>query len=216
MHLGLLAFILSIIIGIPIGVISAVRRGRWVDTVLTVLANIGITVPIFWLGILMIYAFGLSLGVLPIFGYTSPFEDFWMSTKQVIMPVICMSLGAMAGNARLTRSTVLEVMQQDYIRTAWSKGLVERVVIMRHAMKNALIPIVTMVGVILPTIIGGSVLVETVFNIPGMGRLAVDGVNSYDYPIVQGITLIIAVVITLANLVVDISYGWLDPRIRYQ
>jgi len=215
LHLGLLAFIISIIIGIPMGVVSAVRRGGWLDTGVTLLANLGITVPIFWLGILMIYLFALYLGLLPVYGYTSPFEDFWMSTRQIIMPVFCLSVFPIASSARQTRSSMLEVMQQDYIRTAWSKGLRERVIIARHALKNALIPIVTLKGIALRNIIGGSVLIETVFNIPGMGRMAVDGVLSQDYAIVQGVILLIATVVMLANLVVDLSYGWLDPRVRY-
>jgi peptide/nickel transport system permease protein len=214
-YLGSIAFLLSIIIGIPVGVICAVRRAQWIDTAMTVFANIGITVPIFWLGILMIYLFGLELDWLPIFGYTSPFDDFWLSTKQAIMPVICLSVFSIASTARQTRSAMLEVIQQDYIRTAWSKGLQERVVILRHALKNSLIPVLTLKGMTLRTIVGGSVLVETVFNIPGMGRLAVEGLFTHDYAIIQGVILIIAFVVSIANLAVDFAYAWADPRIRY-
>ena len=138
-----------------------------------------------------------------------------MSTKQIIMPVSCLAVFPIASSARQTRSSMLEVMGQDYIRTAWSKGLREWVIIGRHALKNALIPVVTLKGIALRNIIGGSVLIETVFNIPGMGRLAVDAVLSQDYTMVQGVTLLIATVVMLANLAVDLSYGWLDPRIRY-
>jgi peptide/nickel transport system permease protein len=215
LHLGALAFLISILLGIPAGIISAIKRGKWLDTVVTLLANLGITVPIFWLGILLIYFFSLYLRVLPVFGYTSPFKNFWLSTRQIIMPVFCLSVFAIASGARQTRSSMLEVMRQDYIRTAWSKGLRERVIIVRHALKNALIPVVTLKGMSVSYIIGGSVLIETVFNIPGMGRLAVDGVLSQDYAIVQGVILVIATAVTLVNVVVDISYGWLDPRIRY-
>ncbi|MBN1255512.1 MAG: ABC transporter permease [Deltaproteobacteria bacterium] len=215
LHIGLLAFIISIVVGIPLGVVSAVRRGRWLDTGVTLLANLGITIPVFWLGILMIYFFALYLGILPVQGYTSPFEDFWMSTRKIIMPVFCLSVFPIASAARQTRSSMLEIMRQDYIRTAWAKGLRERLIIVRHALKNALIPVVTLKGLMFRNIIGGSVLVETVFNIPGMGRLAVDGVISHDYAIVQGIVLLIATVVLVVNLVVDLSYGWLDPRIRY-
>ncbi len=216
LHLGILAFILAQVAGVGFGVVSAIRRGRWPDTVVTILANIGITLPTFWLGIMMIYLFAVFLPWLPVMGYTSPFEDFWLSTKKLIMPVICLAILPMASTARQSRSSMLEVMQQDYIRTAWSKGLKERSVIMKHALKNGLIPVFTLAGLQLSTILGGSVLVETVFNIPGMGRLAVDSVLNRDYQVTQGITMVIAATIILTNLIIDISYGWLDPRVRYR
>jgi peptide/nickel transport system permease protein len=163
----------------------------------------------------MIYLFALYLGWLPVMGYTSPFENFTMSTKQLIMPVFTLSIFSLAGTTRQTRSSMLEVMRQDYIRTAWSKGLKERWIIIRHALKNGLIPVVTLSGISLGYILGGSVLIETVFNIPGMGRLAVTSVINQDYPYVQAVTLLIGAAIVIVNLIVDISYGWLDPRIRY-
>jgi peptide/nickel transport system permease protein len=215
LHLGLTAWIASTIIGAFLGVLAAIRRGTWVDTVSTSVANIGITVPIFWLGILLIYFLGLKLKWLPIFGYTSPFEDFWMSTKQAIMPVFCIAIPGMAYTARQARSAMLEVIQQDYIRTAWSKGLRESTVIMRHALKNSLIPVITLMGIGLGLILGGSVLVETVFAIPGIGQLLVTSVFNQDYVVVQSSTVVIAGLIIIFNLIVDISYGWLDPRIRY-
>jgi len=215
LHLGGLAFIISIIVGIPMGVIAAVRRGTWLDSVLTSLGNLGITIPVFWLGILLIYAFGLKLDWLPIFGYTSPFKDFWLNTQQIILPVFCLTIPAIASAVRMTRSSMLEVMRQDYIRTAWSKGLRERAVIMRHGLKNGLIPVVTLKGVTLAAIVGGSVLVETVFSIPGMGRLAVEGLNSQDYAVVQGVILVIGTIVLFINLLIDLSYGWLDPRVRF-
>ncbi|MBN1189834.1 MAG: ABC transporter permease [Dehalococcoidales bacterium] len=215
LHLGVLAFLISIIIGIPLGVVSAIRRGKWIDTLFTTLANVGITVPVFWLGVILMYFFGLHLRWLPIMGYTSPFDDFWLSTKQLIMPVFCLALFGIAGNARQTRSAMLEVMHQDYVRTAWSKGLRERVIIIRHALKNGLIPVVTLFGAGIGQILGGSVLIEQVFAIPGMGRLALTAVTNQDYTYVQAIILIIACMTLAANLIVDLSYGWLDPRIRY-
>jgi len=154
--------------------------------------------------------------VLPIQGYTSPTADFWLSTKKIIMPVICISLPTLAMLTRQTRSAMLEVVSQDYVRTAWSKGLAERAIIARHALKNALIPIVTLLGLGLPYLFGGSVLVETVFNIPGMGRLLVNAVLDKDFVVVQACVLIVGIIICFTNLVVDISYGLLDPRIRYQ
>jgi peptide/nickel transport system permease protein len=214
-HLGILSFVIGFVIGVPMGVIPAVRRGTWIDTLVTSLANIGVTIPIFWLGIMLIYAFSIELRWLPVQGYTSPFVDFWKSTRQLVMPVLCLSIFPIAGTARQARSSMLEVLKQDYIRTAWAKGLGERFIIMRHALKNGLIPIVTLSGMGIGSIVGGAVLIEQVFNIPGMGRLAVEAIFSHDYAYVQGVTLLITVAVVLANLLVDISYGWLDPRIRY-
>jgi peptide/nickel transport system permease protein len=216
LHLGILALIISFVVGVPAGVISAVRRGTWIDSVVTSLSNIGITIPVFWLAIILMYLFALKLGWLPLFGYTSPFTDFWLNTKQIIMPVLCLSVGGVAVLARQARSSMLEVLHQDYIRTAWSKGLRERGVIMKHALKNGLIPVVVMAGLGLSGIIGGSVLVETVFNIPGMGRLAVTAMLSQDYPVTQGVMLFFAAMVLVTNLIVDLSYGWLDPRVQYQ
>ncbi|MBN1367209.1 MAG: ABC transporter permease [Dehalococcoidales bacterium] len=215
LHLSLIAFFISAILGIILGVIAAVRWGTWIDTVATTLANIGITIPVFWLGIALIYIFALYLGWLPVQGYTSPFVDFGLSTRQLIMPVFCLTIFPIAAIARQTRSCMLEVMRQDYIRTAWSKGLAERNVIMKHALKNGMIPVVTLLGLIFNTVIGGSVFVETVFNIPGIGRLAVSSVLGQDYTVVQGIVLITAAFVLIVNLIVEISYGWLDPKIRY-
>ena len=163
----------------------------------------------------MIYVFGLKLNWLPIVGYTSPFDDFWMFIKQAVMPVICLSIGGLAGTARQMRSSMLEVVRQDYIRTAWSKGLRERKIIIRHALKNSLIPVITVLGLHLRFIIGGSVIVEMVFSIPGIGNLMVSSIFAQDYAVVQSCTLIFALIIVLANLIIDISYGWLDPRIKY-
>jgi peptide/nickel transport system permease protein len=215
LHLGMLAFIFGNLIGIPIGIIAAIRRGKWADTVVTVLANIGMTVPSFWLGFLLVYLFGLQLGWLPTMGYTSPANNFLLNTKQILMPVACLVVFPISGTARQIRSSMIEVMSQDYIRTAWSKGLSERVVVIKHAVKNAIIPIVTLAGMHLSMIIGGSVLIETVFNIPGMGRLLVTSVQNQDYPYVQGVTMLIGISIVLINIVVDIVYGYLDPRVRY-
>jgi peptide/nickel transport system permease protein len=214
-YLGLLGFILSSLIGIPAGIIAAVRRGRWPDHVITSIGNLGMTIPIFWLGVLLIYVFGLKLDILPVFGFTSPFTDFGMSTKQIILPIVCLAVPSIAGDIRLVRSSMLEVMRQDYIRTAWAKGLKEDVLIFRHALRNGIIPIVTMKGMTLATILGGQVFIETIFNIPGMGRLAVASVTSKDYAEVQGIMLIVGMAVLLVNLIVDLSYGWLDPRVRY-
>jgi peptide/nickel transport system permease protein len=215
LHIGVLAFIVATIIGIPAGVLCAVRRGSWLDNVVTTLSNIGITIPVFWLGIILIYVFALYLKWLPVMGYISPFDDFWKNTRQLVMPVFCLALGPIAGNARQARSSMLEVIHKDYIRTAWSKGLNERVIVIKHALKNGLMPVITLSGMGVGTILGGSVLIEQVFNIPGIGRLAVTSVMNQDYPYVQMIALIMAISIVLSNLLVDISYGWLDPRVHY-
>jgi peptide/nickel transport system permease protein len=214
-NLSIIALIISTIFGVGFGIICAIRRGGILDSVITLFANVGIAVPIFWMGILGIYFFGLKLGWLPIQGYTSPTEDFIKSMRQLVMPVICMSVFGLAMMTRQTRSSMLEVVRQDYIRTAWSKGLRERVIVMKHALKNALIPVVTLLGMELRLIVGGSVVVETVFNIPGMGRLLVSSVLNKDFVVVQACVLIIGLIVLVANLIVDISYGWLDPRIRY-
>ena len=214
-HLGLLALIVSAVFGVLAGMLAAVRRGKWLDRTVTPLTYVGLTIPVFLLGILLIYAFGVKLGWLPISGYTSPLDDFWLSTRQVIMPVFCLAVFGVAANARQMRSSMLEVTRQDYIRTAWSKGLSERKVIIGHALKNSLIPVITLMGVSVGILFSGQILVERVFAIPGVGSLFVSSIFGQDYVVVQAITLIIAVIILLVNLVVDISYAWLDPRIRY-
>lgn len=215
LELGLVSFILSLIIGIIMGVICAIRRGTWVDSVVTVFANIGITIPIFWLGIMLVYIFSLQLGWLPVQGFTSPFTDFAKNIRQIIMPIFCLSIFPLSAVARQARSSMIDVMHQDYIRTAWSKGLRERIIVMRHSLKNSLIPVIALSGVGLSATLGGSVLVETVYNINGVGRLLLNAVFAHDYTLVQGFVLILAMMILFINLIVDISYGWLDPRIRY-
>lgn len=215
LDLGIRAFILANVLGILMGLVAALRRATWRDSGATVFSYFGVSIPVFWLGLLMMYAFGLKLGWLPVAGYTYPWVDFWMSLKQSIMPVACLSFVGLAVTARQMRSSVLEVSQQDYIRTAWSKGLRERVVVMRHMLKNSLIPVITLMGIGLGIMFSGQVLVETVFAIPGIGRLLVNSVFAQDYQVVQSGTLVIAFVVVLANLIVDISYGWFDPRIRY-
>jgi len=214
-HLGVLSLIFSAVFGVLAGMLAAVRRGKWLDKMVTPLTYVGLTIPVFLLGILLIYLFGVKLGWLPISGYTSPLDDFWLSTQQVIMPVFCLAIFGVAANARQMRSSMLEVTRQDYIRTAWSKGLSERKVIIGHALKNSLIPVITLMGVSVSIIFGGQILIERVFAIPGVGSLLVSSIFGQDYVVVQAITLIIAVIILLANLVVDTSYAWLDPRIRY-
>jgi peptide/nickel transport system permease protein len=215
LYIGFVSLIFGSIVGIVIGLWAGIRKGKWPDRIVTPLTYIGITIPVFWLGILLMYLFGLKLHWLPTSGYTSPFTDFVLSTRQLIMPVFCLSLFSIAANARQMRSSMLETISQDYIRTAWSKGLRERTIVIKHALKNSLIPVITLIGLGVGMIFGGSVLVETIFAIPGVGRLMVSSIFGQDYVVVQGITLVISVSILLANLLVDISYVWFDPRIRY-
>ncbi len=216
LHLGLTAFVLGSFVGLILGIASAIRRGGWVDGFVTLLANLGVAAPPFWFAALLIYLFGVHFKVLPVSGYTSPFSDPWMSLKQSLMPVLCLAVFPIASIARQTRSSMLEVVCQDYIRTAWAKGLGEGAVILRHAIKNALIPVITMLGITLRYVVGGSVVIEIVFNIPGLGRLAVDSAVAQDYPVVQGIVLLVAAIVMVINLAVDLFYSWLDPRIRYE
>jgi peptide/nickel transport system permease protein len=161
------------------------------------------------------YVFGFQLKWLPLTGYVSPLDDLWESTRHLIMPVLCMMITGLAVIARQTRSSLLEVMNQDYIRTAWAKGLRERYIVARHMLKNSLIPVVTLLGLGVAIVFGGSVFVEQVFAIPGMGRLLVQSVFQQDYVVVQSGVLVISFIVIMSNLIVDISYVWLDPRIRY-
>jgi peptide/nickel transport system permease protein len=216
LYISFFAILLSIVLGIAMGIICAIRRGGMLDQLISVIANVGYATPVFWLGIIGIYFFGFKLGWLPIQGWTSPLDDFVQSTKAAVMPITLLAIRGIATMARQTRSSMLEVISQDYIRTAFSKGLRERTVILRHALKNSLIPVVTLIGMQVRILVGGSVLVEQVFNIPGMGRLLVDGAINKDFLVVQAGVLIIGAIVCLVNLLVDISYGWLDHRVRYE
>jgi len=215
LSLGLMALVVGVIVGPLLGAVSAAKRGTWLDTVLTVTATIGITAPSFWVGILLIYIFGLKLGWLPVYGYTSPFADFGTWLQQCILPVAVLSVFPIAAASRQTRSSVLEVLQLDYVRTARAKGLSESRTVAGHVLKNALMPVATLQGEIFRNIVAGSIVVETVFVIPGMSRMLLNGMLAQDYPVVQGVILVVAVAVVLANLMVDIVYGWLDPRIQF-
>jgi len=215
LYIGCISTLLSWVLGILSGLIAAIKRGTWIDTLLSSIANFGIAAPNFWLAMLLIYFFGIKLNWLPVFGYTSPLDDFWLSTRQIIMPVFCLVASGMCGLARQTRSGILEIIRQDYIRTAFAKGLQYRTIVIKHILKNGLIPSVTLMGMGVSMTIGGSVIIENVFSIPGMGRLLITGVLGHDYQVVQAGVLIIAIAGVFTNLLVDISYGWLDPRIRY-
>jgi peptide/nickel transport system permease protein len=216
LYLTLLATILSAVVGIAAGIFCAIRRGSFLDQFISLFANLGISTANFFLGYIGIFVFSYTLGWLPISGYTSPMVDFWLSTKQIIMPVIIMATPGIAVMARQTRSSMLEVIHQDYIRTAYSKGLKEKVIVLKHALKNALIPVVTLLGLQIRILAGFSVVVETVFNIPGLGRLLIQGAVNKDYIVIQGSVLLLGTLVCLVNLLVDISYGWLNPRFQYE
>lgn len=215
-QMGLAALILSTLLGLIMGCIAAVNRGRAADNIISVLANIGISMPSFWLGIVMIYLFAMNLKWLPVQGYTPFGENPALHIRQMIMPVIVTAMGGMASLARQTRSSILETISLDFVRTARSKGLKEKSILIRHVMRNALIPILTLLGMQIRVLFGGVVLVENIFNVPGMGNLLVSSVNNRDIPMVQACVLVMAVVVVIANLLVDIAYGIVDPRIRQE
>ena len=205
--LACMSFIFASVIGIPCGIFAAVKRGKGIDTVVMVLSIVGVSAPAFWVAIILQILFGLKLNVLPISGFDTP--------ASYILPSL--ALGARyAGNiARITRTSMLEVLGQDYIRTAKAKGAMRWAVILKHALKNAMIPIVTLVGTDFGYMLTGSMLIEKVFSIPGIGKLAVDAMSNSDLPLLEGTVMYIAFVFVVVNLIVDVSYAFLDPRIRY-
>jgi peptide/nickel transport system permease protein len=216
LELGLLAILMSLLISIPIGVLSAIRQDSWADYVGRSFAIGLLAAPSFWLAAIAITLAGRYFlwGVPP---RTYPFfqDDPIANLKALAMPAFILGAGLAGGVMRFTRSSMLEVLRQDYIRTAWSKGLHERAIIIRHALRNALIPVVTLIGLQLPLIVGGAVIIEQVYSIPGMGRYYISSVNQYDYPAIQAINLIVATAVIVTNLGVDILYSVIDPRIRY-
>ena len=214
-ELGILATLVALLISIPIGVISAARPNSAADVLGTLFAMAGVAMPHFWLGILLILLFGVTLGWLPSAGYVPIWEDPWANMSRMMMPAFALGASHAASLMRQTRSSMLEVLNQDYIRTAHAKGLKERAVLSRHALRNALIPVVTVLGMQTSRIIGGAVVIETLFAMPGIGKFVVEGVQTLDYVVVQGVLLAVGVWIIVFNLLTDIAYGIIDPRIRY-
>lgn len=212
--LTLYALLVQVIIGIPIGVISAVRHGAAIDRFLTVIAIFGSAIPTFFLGIMLILIFAVRFRLLPSGGYVPLTEDPVAHFKGMLLPAFALGFSAAGLLARLVRSSMLDVLREDYVRTAFAKGLPEKVVVVRHALRNALIPALTMLGVSVGALLGGAVVTETVFTIPGMGRLVVQSIARRDYPIIQGAVITIAMTYVLVNLVVDILYVYIDPRVR--
>jgi len=215
-ELGILALIIKLLISIPIGVWSAIRQDTTSDYIGRTIAIIFISVPSFWVATLVIVYPSIWWNVVPPLKYIPFAEDPIANLRQFIVPAIIMGMLATGTVMRMTRTMMLEVLRQDYIRTAWSKGLSEWMVITRHALKNALIPVITVIGISLPTLISGSVILEEIFVLPGIGRLLIEAVNQRDYPVISAINLIIALFILVINLLVDITYAYLDPRIHYR
>ena len=198
----------SLILGMLLGILAAIYQNSWIDNVSMFLALFGLSVPNFWLGLLLIYVFAIVLGWFPATGHGG--------ANRLVLPAVALALPSMAIVARLTRSSMLEVMRQEYVTVARAKGLTERFVILRHALKNALIPVVTIVGLQFGSLLGGAVTIETVFGRQGLGRILVDSVLARDYPMIQGCVLLAAVTYVSVNLIVDLAYAWIDPRITYE
>jgi len=209
-RLGLLALAASIVVGIPAGIAAALRQNTWIDYLSALVANIGVSIPAFVIAVYLIIIFGVQLG------WVSVIPRSWEKPGVWVIPALVLGFGTMAFTARLTRSSMLEVMRHDYVRTARAKGLAERVVILGHMLKNALIPVVTILGPSLANLVTGSFIIETMFSFPGIGREYVTAISNRDYSMILGSTLIYAVLVALANLSVDLAYGFLDPRIRVQ
>ena len=213
--LSLTTIVLSVLIAVPLGVVAAYRQGTWIDRIVMGFSVLGFSVPVFVIGYVLIYIFAIELNWLPVQGYQPLREGLWGCLQRLILPSVTLSVIYVALIARITRTSVLEVLGEDYIRTARAKGLTDRVVLMRHALRNASVPIVTVIGIGIALLIGGVVVTESVFSIPGLGRLTVDAVLARDYPTVQAVILLFSFVYVLINLLVDVSYTALDPRIRY-
>lgn len=215
LELAALAMVISILVALPVGIVSATHRNSLVDRMGTTFALFGICMPNFLIALLLIFVFGVVLHWLPISSFVDPFEEPLSGLRSLTLPAVTLGLALAAVLTRTLRSSLLETLSEDYVRTARAKGLVDGAVIRGHALKNALIPVVTVLGIQFGTLIGGAVITEYVFALPGVGRLVVDAVFARDYPLVQGVVLLIAIGFMVSNLTVDIMYGWLDPRIRY-
>jgi peptide/nickel transport system permease protein len=209
-----LALLISVLIGVPAGLLSAVYRNTWIDHATRLLTLLSLSMPSFWLGLMLIIFFSLKLNLLPIVGYTSVVTDPWSGLRFLILPSFALGTYLTALLARLVRSSVLEVLGQDYIRTARAKGLREQIVLFRHALRNALIPAVTVMGINMGILLGGSAVIETLFVLPGVGQLVITALYNRDLPVIQGLILYISVLYVLINLAVDLLYTYLDPRLR--
>ena len=213
--LATVTLIITILIAVPLGVIAAYRHGSWIDRLVMGFSVLGFSVPVFVMGYLLIYIFAVELKLFPVQGYKSITDGFWPFLHHLLLPGATLSVIYVALIARITRASMLEVLDEEYIRTARSKGVKERVVLLSHALRNAAVPIVTVIGIGIALLIGGVVVTESVYNIPGLGRLTVDAVLGRDYPTIQAVILLFSFVYVIINLAVDLVYCLLDPRIRY-
>jgi peptide/nickel transport system permease protein len=215
LELALLSLAVAIVIALPIGVIAAARQDTVQDYAFRSVAILGLSVPGFWLATLVIVLPAIWWGWRPLTGYVEISKDVRGHLVQMLLPAVILGIAFAAAMMRLTRGMLLEVLRQDYVRTAWSKGLRERVIILKHGLRNAIIPVITYIGTQLPQVIGGTVVIETIFGLPGMSRFLFDAINQRDYPVIQGVNLVVVSFIVMINLAVDALYAVLDPRIRY-
>jgi peptide/nickel transport system permease protein len=215
LSLAAAALLGALLVGLPAGILAAVRRNSAVDLLTAALAVSGVSLPTFWLGVLLVFWFSVTLGWLPPIGWVSPSRDLVGWLRSLILPAVTLGTAIAAVVMRMTRTSLVEVLDVDYIRTARAKGLAERRILLGHALRNALIPVVTEVGLQAGALLGGAVITETIFALPGIGRLLVDAIFQRDFPIVQGVVLVLAVNFLAVSFLVDLAYAWLDPRIRY-
>lgn len=215
LYLGTAGLLVGVLLGLSVAIVSALRPGSRMDSLGTVLAMGGVAIPSFWQALLLVYAFAVVLRWLPPSGFTSPFVDPLLSVRMLILPALVLGTHSAAVIMRQGRSALMEVLEQDYVTTARSKGLADRSVVARHALKNAMIPIVTVIGLQVGTLVSGAAITETIFAIPGVGRAAVDAIFFRDYPVLQGAVLMLTLAVLVANLATDLAYAYLDPRIRY-
>jgi peptide/nickel transport system permease protein len=216
LEVAIAATIVSTLIAIPLGTIAAIRQDTWIDYVVRIISIGGLAIPAFWTGILIILFLVLMFEWSPPLEYVGLTEDPWANMKQLIWPIVSVGYRYAAVTTRMTRSTVLEVMREDYIRTAWAKGLQEKVVVIKHTLKNAVLPVITIIGTEFAFLIGGLVVTETVFTLNGVGSFLVDAIAHRDIPVVQSLIILIAFVFVFVNLVIDLLYAWIDPRISYR
>ncbi|MEM7025175.1 MAG: ABC transporter permease [Pseudomonadota bacterium] len=215
LSLASIALVITVVAGIFLGVVAAVRHGTWLDQGAMTAALLGLSLPDFWFGLVLIFLFGVALGWLPTGGFVPITEDFWGWVRSMTLPALTLAFTQMGVVARMTRSSMLDVLRQDFIRTARAKGIRQRVVIGKHALLNALIPVITVIGVISGVLLGGTVVIESVYSLPGVGRLIIGAIQRRDYPIIQGGLLMTAAVFVFVNIMVDLLYGAIDPRIRH-
>lgn len=215
LQLALLALFFAVAIGVPIGVLAAIRQDTWLDYICRGFAILGLAMPTFWVALLIILILSVWFSWFPPLGFVHLWDNPLTSIQQLFWPALALGFHSNGVKLRLTRGQLLEVLREDYVRTAWAKGLPERVVVIRHALRNALLPVVTVIGLQLAVLLGGTVLIENIFALPGMGRSLINAVYNRDFPVVQAFIMVLGVIHLSLNLVVDIAYGWLDPRIRY-